>query len=57
MVGITHRMTRFCYPQFNGKVEHSMQTCKNESVRKRTALDLDELKAQILDYLEHYNNA
>jgi len=55
MVGITHRRTRFYYPQSNGTVERYMQTCKNESVSKSTALDLDELKEQIADYVEFYN--
>jgi len=54
-VGINHRRTRFYYPQSNGKAERFMQTCKNESVRKRTALDLDELRQQIATYIEHYN--
>jgi len=55
MVGITHRKTRFYYPQSNGKVERFMQSCKSESVRKHTALDLNELKEQIADYIEFYN--
>lgn len=53
--GITHRRTRFYYPQSNGKVERFMQTAKNESVRRRTALDLDELSQQIAEFIEYYN--
>lgn len=54
-VDITHRRTRFYYPQSNGKVERFMKTCKTESVRKKTALDFDELQRQIADYIEFYN--
>ena len=55
MVGMTHRRTRFYYPQSNGKVERVMQTVKNEATRRRTALDFDELQKQISEYIEHYN--
>jgi putative transposase len=52
---ITHRRTRFFYPQSNGKVERFFQTCKNEAVRKQSYLSLDDLKRQIDDYIKRYN--
>ena len=55
MTGITHRRTRFFYPQSNGKIERFIQTCKNESIRKKSAIDLDDLKEQVLSYIERYN--
>ena len=55
VVGITHRKTRFFYPQSNGKVERFIQTCKNESIRKQSFIDLEDLKAQIAAYIAYYN--
>jgi transposase InsO family protein len=55
IVGITHRRTRFFYPQSNGKVERFIRTCKNESIRKQSFIDLEDLKAQIAAYIEYYN--
>jgi transposase InsO family protein len=55
-VGITHRKTRFYYPQSNGKVERFYQTCKNEFVRKTSFLSLDDLKQQLANYINIYNN-
>lgn len=55
LVGITHRKTRFYYPQSNGKIERFYQTCKNESIRKNSFLSFDELKKQLAIYIEYYN--
>lgn len=55
-VGITHRRTRFYYPQSNGKIERFFQTCKNEAVRKQSYLSMEDLKRQIAEYIERYNN-
>lgn len=54
-VGITHRRTRFYYPQSNGKIERFFQTCKNEAVRRQSYLSLDDLMRQIDDYIKSYN--
>jgi len=53
--GISHRKTRFYYPQSNGKIERFYQSCKNEWQRKNSFVDLYDLKAQLSDYIEHYN--
>jgi len=54
-VGITHRRTRFYYPQSNGKAERVIQTCKNEAVRRQSYLSLEDLKEQIDEYVRFYN--
>lgn len=54
-VGITHRKTRFYYPQSNGKIERFFQSCKNEAVRRQSYLSLDDLKQQIGKYIQKYN--
>lgn len=55
-VEITHRRTRFFYPQSNGKVERFFQTCKQEAVRRQSYLSLDDLKRQIDEYINRYNH-
>ena len=55
-VGITHRKTRFFYPQSNGKIERFFQTCKNEAVRRQSYLSLEDLKRQIAEYIKVYNH-
>jgi len=55
-VGITHRRTRFFYPQSNGKIERFYQTCKNELIRKNSFLSLEDLKRQLDLYMNIYNN-
>ena len=55
LVGITHRKTRFYYPQSNGKIERFYQTCKNESIRKNSFLSFNDLNRQLASYIKHYN--
>jgi putative transposase len=54
-VGITHRKTRFYYPQSNGKIERFYQTCKNEWERKNSFISLDDLEYQLGKYINYYN--
>ncbi|RMH34929.1 MAG: IS3 family transposase [Gammaproteobacteria bacterium] len=54
-VGITHRRTRFYYPQSNGKIERFFQTCKNEAVRRQSYLSVDDLIEQVGNYIHAYN--
>jgi len=54
--GITHRRTRFYYPQSNGKIERFNQTCKNELIRKNSFLNLEDLENQLAEYINIYNN-
>lgn len=53
--GITHRKTRFFYPQSNGKIERFYRTCKNELIRRHSFLSLDDLKQQLSEYIDQYN--
>ena len=55
-MGITHRRTRYHYPQSNGKVERFYQTCKNEFVRRNSFLSLNDLEKQLANYIEIYNH-
>ena len=55
LVDITHRTTRFYYPQSNGKVERFFGTCKNEWERINSFLTLDDLKRQLQKYIDFYN--
>ena len=55
LVGITHRKTRFYYPQSNGKIERFYQTCKNESIRKNSFLSFNDLNRQLAIYIKNYN--
>jgi transposase InsO family protein len=55
LVGITHRKTRFYYPQSNGKIERFLQTSKNECIRRHSFLSLEELREKLIAYIEYYN--
>jgi putative transposase len=54
-IGITHRKTRFFYPQSNGKIERFYQTCRNEWERKNSFINLDDLKEQLAKFINNYN--
>jgi transposase InsO family protein len=54
-VGITHRRTRFFYPQSNGKMERFILTFKNETIRRNSVIDLADLKQQVESYIAYYN--
>jgi len=54
-VGITHRRTRFFYPQSNGKVERLFETVKNEAVRRQSYINIEDLEKQIAEYVFYYN--
>ena len=55
-VGITHRRTRFFYPQSNGKVERLFETVKNEAIRRQSYINIQDLEKQIAEYVAYYNN-
>jgi len=54
-VGITHRRTRFFYPQSNGKVERLFETVKNEAIRRQSYINIQDLEKQVADYVAYYN--
>jgi transposase InsO family protein len=53
--GITHRRTRFFYPQSNGKAERFMLTCKSGTIWKYSVLSLEDLKQLIARFIMDYN--
>lgn len=55
IAGMTHVRTSPFYPQSNGKLERYHKTIKNECIRPKVALSLDEARNQIADYVRHYN--
>ncbi len=53
--GMTHVRTSPYYPQSNGKIEGFHKTVKNECIRPRTPLSLEEAQRQLTEYITHYN--
>lgn len=53
--GMTHVRTAPYYPQSNGKIEAFNKIVKQECVRPKTPLSLDDAKRSITDYVKHYN--
>lgn len=48
----------FCsphYPQSNGKLERYHRTLKEQAIRPKTPLTLDDAKRIVADFIEHYN--
>ncbi len=55
IAGMTHVRTSPYYPQSNGKLERYHKTIKNECIRPKVALSLEEARTQIADYIRYYN--
>ena len=55
LAGMTHVRTSPFYPQSNGKLERYHKTIKSECIRPKVALNLDEARRQIIDFIEYYN--
>jgi len=53
--GMTQVRTSPYYPQSNGKIERWHQTMKNESIRQKVPLSLEDAKRIIGDFIEEYN--
>lgn len=53
--GMTHVRTSPYYPQSNGKYERWNQTLKQESIRRKTPLSLEEARRVIAEFVEDYN--
>lgn len=56
MAGMTHVRTSPYYPQSNGKLERFHKTIKHECIRPKVPLSLEEARAQVTDYIHHYND-
>ena len=54
--GMTHVKTSPYYPQSNGKIERWHGTLKQECIRPKTPLSLDEARRLVGEYVAHYNN-
>lgn len=52
----SHVMTSPYYPQSNGKLERFHKTLKDQAIRPRTPLDLDDAKRITGDFIDYYNN-
>jgi transposase InsO family protein len=55
IAGMTHVRTSPYYPQSNGKLERYHKTIKNECIRPKVALSLEEARMQISEYIRYYN--
>lgn len=53
--GMTHVRTSPYYPQSNGKIERFHGTLKRECVRPKTPVGLQDARATVTRYIEHYN--
>jgi putative transposase len=54
--GMTHVRTSPFYPQSNGKLERFHQTIKEECIRPKTPLSLEDARRIAGEYIEYYNN-
>lgn len=53
--GMTHVRTSPFYPQSNGKIERFHKTLKQECIRPKTPLSLDNAREIVVDYITEYN--
>jgi len=56
LCGMTHVRTSPFYPQSNGKLERFHATYKQECIRPKTPLSLDDAKRMTDEFICHYNN-
>ena len=54
--GMTHVRTSPFYPQSNGKIERFHGSLKRECIRPKTPVSLEDARAVVGKYIEHYNN-
>ena len=54
--GMTHVRTSPYYPKSNGKIERWHKSLKQECIRPKTPLSLDDAKQAVDEYVDHYNN-
>jgi transposase InsO family protein len=52
----SHVMTSPYYPQSNGKLERFHQTLKDQAIRPKTPLDIQDAKRITGDFIEYYNS-
>jgi transposase InsO family protein len=55
VAGMTHVRTSPYYPQSNGKIERWHKTLKGDAIRISSPASLDEARALVARYVDHYN--
>jgi len=55
LTGMTHVRTATYYPQSNGKIERYHRTIKGDAIRPGQPTSLEEARALVAKYVEHYN--
>jgi putative transposase len=55
LTGMTHVRTAPYYPQSNGKLERYHKTIKSDAIRPGAPRTLDEARALVAKFVEHYN--
>jgi len=55
LTGMTHVRTAPYYPQSNGKIERWHKTIKTDAIRPGQPQTLDEARALVARWVEHYN--
>jgi transposase InsO family protein len=56
LCGMTHVKTSPYYPQSNGKVERFFQSLKQECIRPKTPLSLEDARRIVSEFVDTYNN-
>jgi len=56
LCGMTHVKTSPYYPQSNGKVERFFQSLKQECIRPKTPLSLEDARRIVAQFVDTYNN-
>ncbi len=54
--GMTHVRTSPFYPQSNGKIERWHKSLKNECIRPKTPLSLEDARRIVGEFVDYYNN-
>ena len=55
-INFLHVRTSPYYPQSNGKLERWHQTLKQHAIRPKTPLTIEDARACVSDFVDHYNN-
>ena len=56
LINFMHVRTSPYYPQSNGKLERWHQTLKQDAIRPKTPLSVEDAGSCVADFVEHYNN-
>jgi putative transposase len=57
VAGMTHVRTSPYYPQSNGKIERWHKTLKQDCIRPKVPLSLDDARRLVAEFVTHYNTA